>query len=118
MKIGKMVNEVVKHLGKKPATVRYPFEKLTMPEHFRGRIVFVSELCVGCGLCERDCPAFAIEITEIGEKKFEGKIQLERCIFCAQCAESCKKNALIVTQEYELAEIDPIIARMVARQLL
>ena len=118
MKLGKMVEEVLKHLNKKPATVLYPFEKLEMPGEFRGRIIYSSEKCVGCRLCEKDCPAFAIKIIKVGEKKFDAKIDLDRCIFCAQCVESCNKKALLLSSEYELAEIDPIIARIVVHKLL
>ena len=118
MKPGKMIGEVLRHLGKKPATVLYPFEKLEMPDQFRGRIVAQRELCVGCRLCEKDCPAFAIKITKIAEKESDVEIDIEKCIFCAQCVDSCAKKALAVSSEYELASVDPIIARLTIHELL
>jgi formate hydrogenlyase subunit 6/NADH:ubiquinone oxidoreductase subunit I len=46
----------------RPITVRYPFGPLELPSYFRGRVVIDIELCRGCGLCVRDCPAFALEL--------------------------------------------------------
>jgi len=46
----------------RPITVRYPFGPLELPAYFRGRVVIDIELCRGCGLCVRDCPAFALEL--------------------------------------------------------
>jgi len=117
MKVGKMVNEVILHLGRKPATVRYPFEKIEMPEGYRGRIIYEAGACTGCRLCEKDCPAFAIEIIEVGEKQFVARIHYDRCIYCAQCVESCHKNALSISAEYELAEVDPIVLPLTAYEL-
>ncbi len=118
MRLGKMLNEVIAHLNKKPATVLYPFEKVELPDQYRGRILQDNALCNGCGLCVKDCPAFAIEVIKVGEKQFSTKIDLNRCIFCAQCAESCNKKALLVSTEYELAEVDPVIARLTIHELL
>ena len=37
-KAGKMLAEVLRSVGKKAATVRYPFVKVTMPADFRGKL--------------------------------------------------------------------------------
>ena len=29
---------------------------------------------------------------------------VDRCMFCAQCAESCPRNAITITDEFELAD--------------
>lgn len=118
MKLGKILNEVIAHLNKKPATVLYPFERIELPDQYRGKIIQDGDLCNGCGLCEKDCPAFALEIIEVGEKTYTAKIDLERCIFCAQCVESCVKKALKTSTDYELAEVDPVVARLTIHELL
>jgi hypothetical protein len=46
-----MTQELLKHLSKKPATLRYPFEKRELFKDMRGRPVWNMKLCVGCGLC-------------------------------------------------------------------
>lgn len=103
---GKMVGEVLRHLLKKPATTLYPRERSAMPPGYRGKIVFCAEKCIGCKLCQRDCPAAALEIKKVGEKRFEAVFDLDCCIFCSQCVDSCNKKALETTNEFELAQIE------------
>lgn len=104
-KPGKMLAEVLNHIFKKPATINYPFEKVQMPAHFRGKLKFEAEKCIGCKLCMRDCPASAITITKLGEKLFEARLDMDKCIYCSQCVFSCGPDALSATDDYELAQL-------------
>ena len=54
----------------------------------------------------KDCPSDAITITKVGEKKFQAEIDISKCIYCAQCVDSCPKKALEATGEFELAQTD------------
>ena len=103
---GKMLKQVLSSIFKKPATTKYPLTKATMPDKFRGKIIFYPERCIGCQMCVRDCPSRAIEIRKVGDKKFECHIDLGKCIYCAQCVDSCVKKALEATKEFELASLD------------
>ena len=103
---GRMLREVLAHIGAKPATTRYPFEPAQVQAGLRGKIKFLAERCIGCKICMKDCPADAITITKIGDKRFECTFDLDKCIYCAQCADSCPKKALAVTNEFELAQLD------------
>ena len=105
-KVGKMLPFVMKMLTKKPATVRYPFEKVEMPERYRGKLKFDAAKCIGCRICMKDCPADAITIEKIGDKQFKATVQLDRCIYCGQCTDSCPKGALECTKCFELASLD------------
>ena len=89
---GKMLREVLRSAMHKPVTVRYPFVKIHMPEKFRGKLAFNPATCIGCKICERDCPSAAITIRKIADKKFECDIDLARCIYCAQCVDSCPRK--------------------------
>lgn len=121
-KPARVFSEVIKHLFKKPATSSYPFTPAQPAKNFRGRIDFDSAKCIGCQICVRVCPAKAIEIklSEVqppapapvegqpaapAKKKFDCFMHLDRCVYCWQCAESCPKQALICTQDFELAKI-------------
>jgi len=105
-RLGAMFHYVLGSLFVKPATIGYPFQKFVMPKDFRGQPKFISEKCTGCRLCIRDCPAQAIAITKVGEKRFEATLDLGRCVYCGQCAETCPRKAVEITTEFELARID------------
>jgi len=106
----------LKHFFKKSITLRYPEEKWTPPDRFRGRLTLLrnddgSLRCVACGLCERICPCECI--TVIPETGPDGVRRLQcyfvdllRCCFCGLCVESCPMKAIIMGDEYELAGDD------------
>jgi len=108
VKIPSFMPEVLRHLFRKPATVKYPFVKLEVPKGFRGSPVFHSAKCIGCMICVKDCPAEAIEIIRVSEteKKFKMILHNDRCIHCAQCEESCPTKTYVMDQEFELAVFD------------
>ncbi len=74
------------------------------------------ELCVGCGMCARTCPAKCItvkrgKVPKEQADKYAGKtfceefqIDLLRCIFCGFCEETCPKGAIELGKGYELAD--------------
>lgn len=104
--LGRMVPYLLSMLGKKADTELYPAVPAQVPDRFRGALKFHGELCVGCRLCVRVCPADALEIEKIGEKQFKAVLQMDKCIFCGQCVDSCNKKALENTQAFELASGD------------
>ncbi|MFA5168895.1 MAG: 4Fe-4S binding protein [Candidatus Omnitrophota bacterium] len=106
MKPGRMLNLVLQSLFKKPATLNYPADKSGMPKGFRGKITFDSSKCIGCKMCVRDCPANAIAVNKVDEKRYEAVFDLRRCIYCGQCVDSCLKKALAASAEFELAQLD------------
>lgn len=112
---GKMIREVLSSAMKKPVTVRYPFVRPHIPQKFRGKMAFNAASCIGCHICERDCPSAAIVIRKVADKKFEADIDLARCIYCGQCADSCPKKSLATTTEFELAQLTRATLKVVMR---
>jgi NADH-quinone oxidoreductase subunit I len=106
-----------------PTCWQYPEDRRPIAPIFRGAHYLVlddegRELCVGCGMCARACPAKCITVkrgkpAEGEEGKYAGKtmcsefeIDMLRCIFCGFCEEACPKGAIKLGPEYELAEYD------------
>ncbi|NPA95921.1 MAG: NADH-quinone oxidoreductase subunit I [Thermodesulfobacteria bacterium] len=107
-----------------PTCWQYPEDRREIAPIFRGAHMLQlndkgQELCVGCGMCARACPAKCITVkrgkpAEGEEDKYAGKtmcasfeVDMLRCIFCGNCEKACPKGALVLGQDYELAEYEP-----------
>ncbi|MCL2817942.1 MAG: 4Fe-4S dicluster domain-containing protein [Clostridiales bacterium] len=104
----KALKEVLDNLLRPHVTHAYPHVKKETAKKFRARIKFKPENCIGCQLCVKDCPTDALRIENTGtkeNKKFDAVLELDRCIFCAQCIDSCRKGSLSLTPRIELAEL-------------
>ncbi|WP_421907911.1 4Fe-4S dicluster domain-containing protein [Methanolacinia petrolearia] len=117
--------EVLKQILKKPATNLFPAKYLPKsitgflgkvaegkaeinppvptPENFRGKITYDRDICIGCKICTRVCPANAIEF--IKETKAV-RIYVTQCIFCSQCNDACPVHCLHMSEEFLLADED------------
>jgi len=121
-----MWKRTASHIFNKPATTKYPFVKPKLPDDYRGKPDYTIKTCnmidlsgtqrefgldvqalvnTNCTVCARDCPANAIEIVEVDGKK-RPQFDLNKCIFCNQCVESCPRNAITGSAVYELATTD------------
>jgi formate hydrogenlyase subunit 6/NADH:ubiquinone oxidoreductase subunit I len=110
--MGRMIPYILRMLVKKPETNLYPAVRPHVEEHFRGALKFDQPKCIGCKICERVCPSDAIEIVRVtegvpeGQKVYQAFVRMDRCIFCGQCVDSCPKQALENTENFELASTD------------
>jgi formate hydrogenlyase subunit 6/NADH:ubiquinone oxidoreductase subunit I len=104
-----MLPELVCNFFSKPNTVKYPFEHLTVPPDYRGKMVWKAEDCIGCQACVRDCPTNVIDVTraERAVKKFNITYRMYLCIFCGQCVDSCPVQCIGWTDSFELAGDKP-----------
>lgn len=84
----------------RPITVRYPFGPLKLPPYFRGRVVIDADLCQGCGLCVRDCPALALILERENPETFRLIHYADRCGYCGQCETSCRFGAISLINEF------------------
>ncbi|HHW08613.1 MAG TPA: 4Fe-4S binding protein [Firmicutes bacterium] len=108
MRIATMIGDISRSLFRKPVTRQYPFEKSATPKALRGRVEWDAAKCTGCNLCVRDCPAMALDlhILDRKNKQFVMRYHLDRCVFCAQCEESCRFDAIHLSdKKWELAAL-------------
>jgi formate hydrogenlyase subunit 6/NADH:ubiquinone oxidoreductase subunit I len=101
-------------LCERVSTVAYPFGPSDVPPNFRGRVRLEADLCRGCGACVRDCPAFALEVEKESRDAFLLTYYPRRCIFCGQCEESCRLDAIHLTNEF----VKPSVGRRPSREVL
>ena len=100
------------HMGRRPVTVQYPYEKLIPSERYRGRIHYEFDKCIACEVCVRVCPINLPVVDWVMNKETKKKelrnysIDFGACIFCGNCVEYCPTNCLSMTEEYELSVFD------------
>jgi len=109
MKIGSMFKDILTSFFSTPVTEKYPFEKPVTAIRFRSKLTFDPSKCTGCNLCSKDCPANALEIIIIDRaaKRFVAHYNMDRCVYCAQCIQSCKFKCITMpNDDWELAALD------------
>lgn len=103
----------LKHLFRRPVTVQYPFERLHLPEYFRGIPSVRSPLCTGCARCLDVCPNNCLdfdqydgEVAPTNRDRNVPIIFVGRCLMCGLCIEVCPTGAMTNTHHFELSEYD------------
>lgn len=99
----------------KTDTLQFPEERRTYSNKYRGmhyiKAVNGVENCTACMLCPTVCPAECIHIVA-GEKEDKEKypikfeIDVLRCCFCGMCEEACPKDAIKLSNIYEMSQVN------------
>ncbi len=98
-----MTSEVLRNMLKKPFTLKYPKKKSKVSVNFRGKIHVDRKKCIGCYLCQINCPTGAIVVDKKSKK---AEVDQGLCILCSMCAEVCPVKCIYFTNDYETAVKD------------
>lgn len=60
-------------------------EMISMNQKVKPKGFIISENCIQCGLCQRQCPQQCIQ---------DYKIKQQHCLHCGLCYENCPVNAI------------------------
>ena len=97
----------------KKVTLQFPEQRRDYSGRYRGQHYIKSvngvENCTACMLCPTVCPAECIHIVA-GERedkeKYPVKFEIDslRCCFCGMCEEACPKDAIKLSNIYEMSQ--------------
>jgi len=97
------LKEAMRALIKGPYTSRFPAEPHKPYPGFRGKPEYHLDDCMGCGACFQVCPAKAIDLQDIRDKRIL-TVSWDQCIFCGQCQANCPtEKGIVLTEEFDLA---------------
>ncbi len=109
----------MRNLRRGPITVKYPYEKLELPERSRWAVrpKYFQDgppKCTACMTCVRVCPdhilSLDVETREDKTKHIERfGYEIGACMMCGLCVEACPFDAIKMSHEYELAVTDPAL---------
>ncbi len=106
---------IMKHFFRKPITQEYPEKTPELSPRFRGRLALLtksdgSDVCIGCKSCAKVCPCGDLIQIETSKDEETKKLKIDRftidigrCIFCGNCTDVCPVNAIVSTDQFELA---------------
>lgn len=100
---------------RKAYTIQYPEQRRAYSHRYRGHHILTtrpdgSVRCVACFLCATNCPADCIHIEaaeqpDVNVEKYPivYEIDMLRCVFCGYCVDACPEEAIIMSNNYDMA---------------
>jgi len=114
--MGLTMTRMVENLtGKVNATIRYPEERRSYSDRYRGAHILTARedgtpRCVACYMCATACPADCIYIEPAEHpdplsEKYPARFEIDmlRCVFCGFCVDACPEEAIIMSRESEIS---------------
>lgn len=97
------LKEAIKALIKGPYTSKFPYEPHKPYERFRGKTLYHEADCIGCGACFQVCPAKAIDMQDIGNKRIL-TVRWDFCIYCGLCQANCLTGkGIMLSNEFDIS---------------
>lgn len=111
-------------------TEQYPENRAILPiaDRFRAELTLIYDdkgrhKCIGCGICQMNCPNGTIHLetkmVELPDGKKKRKLDkylydLGSCTFCMLCVTTCPQNALEFSNDFEQAvfERDKLVKQL------
>ena len=113
-------------------TLRYPRERLLLPDHGRNQLHNEIDDCILCDKCARVCPVDCIEIDSIRSSELIGHtsdgtpkrlhaarfdIDMAKCCFCGLCTVVCPTECLTMRPVYEYSASEVSLHRLSFAQI-
>jgi formate hydrogenlyase subunit 6/NADH:ubiquinone oxidoreductase subunit I len=111
MKSFTMTKTVTKNLLQGPATLMHPKRKRAFTSITRGQVEIDVDKCIFCGMCDRRCPCYAIEVTKARK---EWKLDRLKCCSCNLCVEICPTKCLSMDKHYFQSVTDKSAGLLIA----
>ena len=94
-----MLKVLLARLRQRHRTAAFPVAPPNLADRFRGLPRVESGRCPdSCRACAAACPTGAVVVDGAVVR-----IDLGRCLFCAECREACPAGAITMTREYRMA---------------
>ncbi|MFP4071360.1 MAG: 4Fe-4S dicluster domain-containing protein [Desulfovibrionales bacterium] len=100
MKILPMTMTLVRNLVQGHGTRLYPGEKRETFDDVRGDLAIDIDRCISCGICQRICPSFCLEVDKQART---WAYEPFACVFCGNCVEKCPTDCLSMGKQFRPA---------------
>lgn len=85
--VSKMDDNTVSNLSESVMMIDLLADVFRMMAKSLGKSYQITDQCIGCGKCEKDCPQQNID--------YKNKLYFNKCIMCTRCIHNCPMNAIV-----------------------